>query len=474
MLKQGFRKHFILFVLVTLLGCTTTISPLEQGTENDSIREDAVATPNALSQTTNPSVLPTATFTPTGETVLLPSTPIPTEEANTPTTTPSEQVDSSSKLIFHETCPTILESNSKPLLSRGSILYATGKVDEGSLYFFSKAEHSDVLAFVASNPNPVTLYEIPPDQDVRVLLSIDGTKLLRFEQKQPSELEYFAVVYDLETKGEFIASDSQPHSIAEWLPDNRIKYLVNREHQFGEGESYEYLIVDPFTQETESMSLNVSLPNYHYYEEPSYEGIASMSRNGQLILYTVKGPNVTSDVALRDIEKGMNIWYQEGSHGVGYSYPTPKWAVDDSSVLFSMWVSDGEEDYNKIFSITRDGREEELPPQPYPLLDQSDIRDLSFSPDGRYIHYSIQETLATGTGYIVDVSNSWVGAICDEMGTFIDGQWVTEDQFVYKILLESGGQALRLLDIPTWTTQTLDETPPGQGFIIFGWTYLEF
>ncbi|MCA9956375.1 MAG: hypothetical protein KC434_16720, partial [Anaerolineales bacterium] len=85
-----------------------------------------------------------------------------------------------------------------------------------------------------------------------------------------------------------------------------------------------------------------------------------------------------------------------------------------------------------------------------------------------------QETLVTGAGFIVDIANSWVGEICDDMSTFIEGQWVTEGQFVYKVLLENGGQALRLLDITTWTVQTLSELPTGQGFLIFGWTPLEF
>lgn len=437
-----------------------------------------------MEQINNPTITPTATLHPTKTAIPPALTLFPTETSepfsaspeasSTPLVISTEQQALSSELNYFKTCPVMLASNRTTFLSEGSILYATGKVDESSLFFFSRIDHSDVLAFSVNNSDPIILYAVASEQDIRVSLSPDGMRLLRFAQNQTGESEYVSVVYDLVTREEIYVSQPQPFSSGEWLLDGRIKYLVSHERQFREGENYEFLIFDPATHETQSLIITLSLPNYHFYEEPSYEGIASMDPTGELVLYTTRGADVTSDVALRNIKTDTNIWYQEGSSGVGYSYPMPEWTVDGSNVLFSMSVSEGDQNYNKIFSLTRDGQDEELPPQPYPLLDELNIRGLSYSPDRQFIHYSTQETLVTGAGFIVDIANSWVGEICDDMSTFIEGQWVTEGQFVYKVLLENGGQALRLLDITTWTVQTLSELPTGQGFLIFGWTPLEF
>ena len=309
------------------------------------------------------------------------------------------------------------------------------------------------------------MYTIPSNL-IRVTISPDGNKLLRFEKAQEADSLYFAVVYDLMTKEEIFASRPQPYFLGHWLLDGRIEYLANLERQIGEGEYHEFLVLDMATQLTETVNIELDLPRYEYSEEPLYQGIASVDPLVQRALYTMGG----FDVTLRDIMTGTNIWHYDGAYGL---YPFPKWTGDGSKVLFSIPVDDGEQRYHRIFSLTRGGQEEELPPQPYPGLDAQEVRYLTFSFDERYIHYSLQETLLTGEGFIVDVSNSWVGEICSGKGTFIEGQWVAEGQFVYNVLLEGGGQSLQLLDVPTWTSQILAELPSGEGFVVYGWTPLD-
>lgn len=334
-------------------------------------------------------------------------------------------------------------------------------------------EHSDVLALSANSLTPSPVYTIPSNL-IRVSISPDGNKLLRFEraEERGDEYLYYPVVYDLVTQEEVFANQPQPYISGHWLPDGRIEYSATWIPKYGEGHLFEFLVLDLDSQLIESTELDLNLPNYHYYEEPGYAGIASLDPTRQLILYSAKN-GAFSDVALRDIESGINIWYQDGSFGLGYLYPHPHWAEDGSIVVFSMSVTEDQLTYEKIFRLTRDGVEMPLPAQPYPGLDQNYMRYLSFPLSKSYVHYALRETLLTGSGYIVDVYDSWVGEICSNNGDFGEGQWVTDDQFVYTVFLEGGGQSLHLLDVPTWTTQKLAQLPPGEGFVVYGWTPLE-
>ncbi|WP_420629785.1 hypothetical protein [Candidatus Leptofilum sp.] len=413
-----------------------------------------------------PTVLPTSTSLP-----VTPTIAFDRETAVNPTISPMEtQVPQPAAKL--RDCPTVLPADAPPLLSNGSILYIIGQADEANLHFFALEEHSDVLALSANSLTPMPVYTIPSSNPIRVSISPDGTKLLRFEWAD--ENGSYAVVYDLISKEEIYSDEPLPHFSGNWLPDGRIEQSRNwplpKQEQ---AHHFEFAFFDMNTQSTESLEFDLLLPNYHYYQEPLYAGIASIDPTRQLILYSAFGEGSTSDVVLRDIGNGIDIWYQKGSFRVGYLYPFPLWVEDGSSVVFSMPVTEDQFSYDRIFSLTRNGTEMTLPVQPYPGLDQNYVRYLNFPSTQNYIHYTLQETLETGSGYIVDIHESWVGEICSDNGDFIVGRWMAEDQFAYTVFLEGGGQSLHLLDIPTWTSQKLAQLPPGEGFVVYGWTPLE-
>jgi hypothetical protein len=452
-----------LFLLIALfVGCSA--EPVEVASEIKPTATIVIVTdvPQPTEMPTSTSLPVTPTFAPGRETAVTPTIP--------PTETPIPQ--SATKL---RECPTVLPANAPPLLSSGSLLYITGQTDETNLYFFAMKEHSDVLAFSADSLIPVPIYTIPSNL-IRMTISPDGTKLLRFEraEERPDDYFYHAVVYDLVTKEETYSAQLMPESSGDWLPDGRIEQSMNwplpRQE---EAHHFEFAFFDMNTQSTELLEFDLHLPNYHYYQEPSYEGIASIDPTRQLVLYSARGEGVTSDVVLWDITNEIDIWYQKGGFGVGYPYPFPQWAEDGSSVVFSMPVTEDQLSYDRIFVLTRNGAEIKLPVQPYPGLDQTYVRYLNFPSTQNYIHYALREFLMIGSGYIVDIHESWVGEICSGSGDFIEGQWVADDQFVYTVFLEGGGQSLHLLDVPTWTSQTLAELPPGKGFVVYGWTPLE-
>lgn len=454
MCKRGLRIY--LFLLIALfVGCSA--EPVEVAPEII-----PTATIELVAEELQPTALPTSTslpviptFAPGRETAVTPTTP----PAETPIPQPPTQL---------RDCPTVLPADALPLLSSGSLLYITGQTDETNLYFFAMKEHSDVLAFSADSLIPVPIYTIPSNL-IRVTISPDGTKLLRFEraEERPDNYLYHAVVYDLVTKEETYSDQLLPQISGNWLPDGRIvSSIVNLERQVGVGEHHEFFILDMATQITETVSLDLDLPHYTYYEEPLYQGIASVDPSVQKVLYTTGGFNVV----LRDLTTETNIWHYDGTYGL---YPFPEWSSDGSKVFFSIPIEEGEHSYYKIFRLTRDGQEEKLPLQPYPGLDTEEVRYLNFSLDEQYIHYALQESFMTGAGYVLDIPGAWIGEICSGDGEFIEGQWIADGQFVYTVLLKNGGQSLHLLDVPTWTSQKLAQLPPGEGFVVYGWTPLE-
>lgn len=423
--------------------------------------------------TTNNSELIESRSAPPSETTLVPTTIIPTITADLNETLQPMSTNES-EIVLRNECPVSAKSDASPLWSSGSILFASGQVDN-SFHVLFGAEHANILAVSANGPDLKLAYEIPAGQGFRVIISDDGTKLLRFEQPDPESLEKYPVIYDLVSQEEKHGIQTSSLNVYDWLPDGRVKYLVDFERIFGVEERYEFLTIDPMTQNSEMTVEELELPGYQFYEEPFYTGIASIDPTSQLVLYTLISDQGTADVALRNRETESIIWQQRGVFSThGYPYPNPDWDVNGSRVLFSMPVSEAGHDYFKFFSLTRDGQVEQLPSQPFPFADEQPVRELSRSPSGRYIFYSLRQSPVTGSGFIVDTLTSRIGEICDPETTFLDGEWVTENQFVYRVLLEEGGQSLRVLDIPTWTMQELANSSANTGFAIFGWTPIEF
>ena len=104
------------------------------------------------------------------------------------------------------------------------------------------------------------------------------------------------------------------------------------------------------------------------------------------------------------------------------------------------------------------------------MLDKSRARYLTISPNGQYIIYGVWRSAQQGPGFLVDRHTFQVGEICSPIATFIDGFWLSDELYVYRMALESGAHTLQILDVPSWTTQIIYESTPGYGINIFGFT----
>lgn len=373
--------------------------------------------------------------------------------------TPDESITVPPDLKLQKECPAMVLPQTLPLWSNGSILFSS--------------DSPGIWAIPTNSLTPTLVY----DQASWAILSDDGTKLLRFEQNELGSVEGYSIIYDIINEEE-IRTPRQANwfILWDWLPDGRLKYLISQERTFGFGEKRQFALVDPLTGESESFLEELALPGYQFYEEPFYTGVASVDPTGKFVLYTIKGEQGTADVALLERETGRLIWQQEGVLGThGYPYPEPVWRSINHYVLFSMPVSNGSESFYKIFSLSYDGQLEHLPPQPFPLLDQDwQLNYLNRSPDGRYINYGLSLLNGEQSNFIVDTITHQVGEVCDLGVNFLNGEWISENHFLYLVKREDGGKALRVLDVPTWTAQEIITTNPESALAIIGWTPIEF
>ena len=83
-------------------------------------------------------------------------------------------------------------------------------------------------------------------------------------------------------------------------------------------------------------------------------------------------------------------------------------------------------------------------------------------------YYKLGEGMEKGPAIIVDLVTLEAREMCDPGTTFVDGEWISENQFVYRVAMD-GMMSLRLLDVPSWTTQNLVDSEPDE----LSWTYIE-
>jgi hypothetical protein len=304
-----------------------------------------------------------------------------------------------------------------------------------------------------------------------------------------------ALFYDIVSGGEK-ARLAIPYDywFIEWLQDGRARFGNVIERMEGIGELQGVAILDPVTQQVESFTEELSLPEFAFndseVERGLFYGYDAVDATGQLILYSARENNGNGfEVRLLNLETGELLWQHDTLY---LSSSTPQWSEDGSLVLFdvNVPVSDIHQGWWKIIALNREGLVEALPSQPFPFTEEGQLVQYSRSPDGRYLFYiawvwdeqrSERETRA----FIVNVMTGEVREICDPGTTFVAfvpagnnvGLWLPDGQFVYRVLIEQGGQpthSLRVLDIPTWTTQVIFEPEPGHGVNVFGWTPVEF
>src|SRR5690606_3727974 len=250
------------------------------------------------------------------------------------------------------------------------------------------------------------------------------------------------------------------------------------------GHVWEIDTIDLETQQVERAILELNLPEYEFFEHNAERGwpsgFVSVDPTYTRVLYTAgdEGIGPRHEIRLLDLETGEILWQISNT---ALAEVPPEWSKDGSSVLFKVGERATETGYswNRIVSLTRDGVEEELPPQPFPRAN-SYVANVSRSPNGRFIFYSLH-SYETGRlhGYVVDTLTWEAGDVCDPdhdlLGSLpydrVEVDWLPEGQLVYRVLIENEdgtiAHSLRVLDIPSWTAQVVFEAEPGYGVEIF-------
>ena len=327
-----------------------------------------------------------------------------------------------------------------------------------------------------------------------VRISLDGKILLNTIRNAETSIQE-AIFYNMYSGEEIHMPLPNKYRFQGWLPDGRVKYGNVVERKEDTGEIRETLTLDPITQQTEESVNDLVLSDFAFNDSEieqfglfyGYEAIDPME---QLILYSAQSENEGDyEIRLHDLQTGKTIWYHESKH---LSSSVPQWSMNSDRVLFnaSIPIANSHDVWWKIISLTRDGQAEELPSQPFPIITKGELNHYSRSLDGRYLFYTalvidVKNISTINRAFIVDTISGEVGEICDPDSTFIasvpassdvEGYWLPNGQFLYRTLIDIDGQpthSLRILDIPSWTSQVVFEPESGQGVNIFGWTPFE-
>jgi Tol biopolymer transport system component len=101
------------------------------------------------------------------------------------------------------------------------------------------------------------------------------------------------------------------------------------------------------------------------------------------------------------------------------------------------------------------------------LGDYDRFQYLTWSPDAHYILFAVGRGQNT-TGYILDMDTLIAREICTGSASFVWGQWSpTGDQLLYRTL-QNDQETLSIMDVPSWTVQTL--AGPQPYIEVIGWT----
>ncbi|MEW5985319.1 MAG: hypothetical protein AB1791_01650 [Chloroflexota bacterium] len=176
-----------------------------------------------------------------------------------------------------------------------------------------------------------------------------------------------------------------------------------------------------------------------------------------LALYTDRGAHTNRNVnyVLINVQDGRELWRNVD---IGYRYyAEPVWNEDGSQVLVALPKFRGRP-YVLLLSLTTDGQETEIARLTVlPVVRGAfEIRYLEWSPDQRYVHLGLYETIESGPGYVLDTETQTIYEICEP--DFVEGWWLPEEEgghLVYVAEEANGERKLKLLDVTTWQTQEL-------------------
>jgi hypothetical protein len=466
-------KYLLTITLFFLVACTTQL-PSE---DSNPVTSTPIATdtPDDLSLVLSAELILTPTWIPTITMIAEPSlTP-------TPTATPIPAPVPTPGVILKAGCPALVDSSEPAIWPQGSILFNWGRIHDRFSAHYVWLEKPEIWTISATDLTPRLFLESVG----AVRVSPDGFTLLSLDV---SSTETREIVFHYLLSGDSVRvpvpADVYLPSL---LPDGRahITYLI--EMNFGKGEVWERFIIDPSTGIVEQTIWELDLPNYEFFEYDAERGIptgfVAIDPTYQRVLYTAGDGGLEHEVRLLDLETGEILWRISTPSLVD---TPPEWSEDGRYVLFMVGepIPGTRSAWSRIVSLTRDGVEEELPPQPFPQAEHY-VANVSRSPDQRFIFYSLYSYETSRLhGYVVDTVTWEVGDVCDLNHTLfgslpydkVEADWLPEGQLVYRVLIEQDGQvahSLRVLDIPSWTAQVVFEAEPGYGINVFGWTPIE-
>lgn len=475
-------KHIINYLLfVTLVSWITACSVTVPADDATLVAPETTLTKPAVTT----SLLPTSV--PTERAIMAPvssATPEPTP-TSTPTTTPTFTAVPGT--VLRSDCPTSVDPTLPPSWLQGSILFSTGPIFSEDLVHLIDAQAS-IWAISADNSAPQLVHEslswasISPDG--KILLST-----LPNEQSDTSTTVLFNMATGEETH--LTSSPYRNYSFMTLWREGRAHYGPVIERTEGIGETRTVYIPDPNTQSVEEVVQEFDMPDFAFndseVERGLFYGYEAIDPTGQLILYSAREDgNADFEVRLLDLQTGEILWRQKTIHLSDFS---PQWSDDGNYATFvvSTSIDDPGNSWWEIVYLTRDGRVMELPPQPFPFVEEGQLITYLRSPDGRYLFYAAMdpEVDTRVRGFIVDVITGKVGEICSPDSAFIasipsqsqEGHWLPDNQFVYRVLMQKEEQlthSMRVLDVPSWTSQIVFGPEPGNGVNIFGWTPVEF
>lgn len=475
MFKQFSTKIVLLILITYLTSCSF------RSKTNDAGTEDLLPSPTktVVADQTITDIIPMPTATPT---------PISTFAATseviaTVITSATPNIES-----LQLNCP-IYTQNPSPLWSQGSILFSLGKIID-ELRPDLTYPQLGIWAISANNLAPHSINA----SSTGVWISPDGTILLdviRDPQNAVQEAVFYNVVENQEETSLIVPYD---YWFTRWLQNGQVQFETIVERTENIGETRNTYILDPLAHEADSFEEKLYLPNFAFNDSEldrgNFFGYESIDPTGRIILYTAhKNSGNDFEVRLLNLETGTILWQHDTQY---LPDALPQWSEDGSHVLFvvSIPAANTQQRWWKIINLTREGKEVELPSQPFPLIEEGQLNHFSRSPNGQYLFYTAFEVdsdnlTSRNRAFIVNVETGEIGEVCDPETTFIAsvpardvaGHWFLGDQFVYRVLIDKEGQpthSLRVLDIPSWTTQTIFEAEAGYGINVFGWTAVEF
>lgn len=414
------------------------------------------------------TILPNLTITPAsllvtvGETISTETSPITI--LSTMTVTPSPSLTSTSTPITlsntDPTCQemTLLPNDTFSLLSSGSILIQISRED--SILAFSKGMAKPFLLDIQAKD----MIGLPYLSPSRTQIAVQDTarniilyNLLRAETMLIPWQETWQAV-----------------GLGGWSADERIELFVKSEYLLGTGIIRETFLVDPATLYGEPSLQEFSLPDFYFDDKNPFHGFASWNPSETMVVYTAGHPSHEGmRYILRDVTTNEDLWHSTEIDGE--VNPVANWSENGDKILLAVTpprtINEPNPGPIELVSLEIDDLRYEVLSQLTSLPDMANIRYLEWSPDMRYIFFTLWETAFQGPGYILDTIDDSVHQIC-ETG-FVNGQWLPEtNQLLYAVAINDEKYELKLLDVPSWQAQSLQQEEVYPHYI--GWTPVIF